>query len=43
LISFPGVVGSDAWTDWHQTGRINYVWREVAPTFSAFVAALGLD
>ena len=26
----------------HQTGRFQYVWREVAPTFSAFAEALGL-
>jgi hypothetical protein len=40
--SDPRVVGSDAWTDQHQTGRFQYVWREVAPTFSAFAEALGL-
>ena len=40
--SDPRVVGSDAWTGGHQTGRLQYVWRQVAPTFSAFAEALGL-
>jgi hypothetical protein len=40
--SDPRVVGSDAWTGQHQTGQFQYVWREVAPTFSAFAEALGL-
>jgi hypothetical protein len=40
--SDPRVVGSDVWTSQHQTGRVEYVWREVAPTFSAFAEALGL-
>jgi hypothetical protein len=40
--SDPRVVGSDAWTGQRQTGRVQYVWREAAPTFSAFVEALGL-
>ena len=38
----PRVVGSDVWTSRHQTGRIQYVWRQVAPSFSAFAEALGL-
>lgn len=38
----PRVVGSDTWTSRHQAGRIQYVWRQVAPAFSAFAAALGL-
>jgi hypothetical protein len=41
--SDPRVVGSDMWTSQHQTGRIQYVWRQVAPTFSAFAEALGLS
>jgi hypothetical protein len=41
-LSDPRVVGSDAWTGRHQTGRVTYVWREVAPSFSAFAEALGL-
>jgi len=40
--SDPRVVGSDVWTSQHQTGRVEYVWRQVAPTFSAFAEALGL-
>jgi hypothetical protein len=40
--SDPRVVGSDAWTGQQETGRLQYVWREVAPTFSAFAEALGL-
>jgi hypothetical protein len=40
--SDPRVVGSDAWTGRHQTGRVQYVWRQVAPTFSAFTGVLGL-
>ena len=40
--SDPRVVGSDAWTGQDQTGRFQYVWREVAPTFTAFAEALGL-
>jgi hypothetical protein len=40
--SDPRVVGSDAWTGHHETGRFQYVWREVAPSFSAFAEALGL-
>jgi hypothetical protein len=40
--SDPRVVGSDAWTRRDQTGRLQYAWRQVAPTFSAFVEALGL-
>jgi hypothetical protein len=38
----PRVVGSDAWTSQHETGRVTYVWREVAPAFSVFAGALGL-
>ncbi|MER5431186.1 hypothetical protein [Streptomyces sp. NPDC002588] len=34
----PRVVGSDVWT-----APVSYKWRIVAPTFSAFVAALGLQ
>jgi len=41
--SDPRVVGSDVWTSQHQAGRVQYVWRQVAPTFSAFAEALGLD
>ena len=40
--SDPRVVGSDAWTSQHETGQIQYVWREVAPAFSVFAEALGL-
>jgi hypothetical protein len=40
--SDPRVVGSDAWTGQRQTGRVQYVWRQVAPTFSGFAEALGL-
>jgi hypothetical protein len=40
--SDPRVVGSDAWTGQRQTGRFQYVWRQVTPTFSAFAGALGL-
>jgi hypothetical protein len=40
--SDPRVVGSDVWTGQHQTGRVQYVWRQVAPAFSAFAEALGL-
>lgn len=40
--SDPRVVGSDVWTSRHQTGRVQYVWRQVAPAFSAFAEALGL-
>jgi hypothetical protein len=41
-LSDPRVVGSDAWTSQHQTGRAQYAWRQVAPAFSAFAEALGL-
>jgi hypothetical protein len=40
--SDPRVVGSDVWTSQHQTGRVQYVWRQVAPAFSVFAEALGL-
>jgi hypothetical protein len=40
--SDPRVVGSDAWTRQPETGRIQYAWRQVAPSFSAFAEALGL-
>ena len=40
--SDPRVVGSDMWTSQHETGRIQYVWRQVAPSFSAFEEALSL-
>ena len=40
--SDPRVVGSDMWTSQHETGRFQYVWRQVAPSFSAFAGALGL-
>lgn len=40
--SDPRVVGSDAWTARHQIGRVTYVWRQVASSFSAFAEALGL-
>jgi hypothetical protein len=40
--SDPRVVGSDMWTSQHETGQIQYVWRQVAPAFSAFAEALGL-
>jgi hypothetical protein len=40
--SDPRVVASDAWTRRDKNGRVQYVWRQVAPTFSAFAEALGL-
>ena len=40
--SDPRVIGSDAWTGHHQAGQLQYLWREVSPTFSAFAQALGL-
>jgi hypothetical protein len=40
--SDPRVVGSDIWTSQHQTGRVEYEWRQVAPSFSVFAEALGL-
>ena len=38
--SDPRVIGSDVWTGRHQTGLIQYVWREVAPAFSAVAGSL---
>jgi hypothetical protein len=40
--SDPRVVGSDVWTASHQTGRVQYVWRQAAPAFGAFAEAMGL-
>lgn len=41
--SDPRVVGSDTWTSRRQPGgRVQYVWRQVAPSFSVFAQALGL-
>jgi hypothetical protein len=40
--SDPRVVGSNVWTASHQTGRIQCVWRQVAPAFGTFAKAMGL-